>query len=91
MWSLSHDIVPLIQEEMPRREESSWVCARCVRCGVCGDGLEVAGDALTDRSAVDPDPEKSLVFGPQMALAYRLDVILQGPKISRFPGPNQKH
>ena len=25
---------------------------------------------------------------PQMALAYRLDVISQGPKNSRFPGPN---
>jgi hypothetical protein len=28
------------------------------------------------------------VFGPQMALAYRLDAILQGPKNSQFPGPN---
>ncbi len=27
-------------------------------------------------------------FGPQMALAYRLDDISQGPKNSRFPGPN---
>jgi hypothetical protein len=27
-------------------------------------------------------------FGPQMALAYRLDAISQGPKTSRFPGPN---
>jgi hypothetical protein len=27
-------------------------------------------------------------FGPQMALAYRLDAISQGPKNSRFPGPN---
>jgi hypothetical protein len=25
---------------------------------------------------------------PQMALAYRLDAISQGPKKSRFPGPN---
>jgi hypothetical protein len=28
------------------------------------------------------------VFGPQMALAYRLDAISQGPKNSQFPGPN---
>jgi len=27
-------------------------------------------------------------FGPQMALAYRLDSISQGPKNSRFLGPN---
>jgi len=27
-------------------------------------------------------------FGPQMVRAYRLDVISQGPKNSRFPGPN---
>jgi hypothetical protein len=27
-------------------------------------------------------------FGPQMALAYRLDAMSQGPKNSRFPGPN---
>ncbi len=27
-------------------------------------------------------------FGPQMALAYRLDAISQGPKNSRYPGPN---
>jgi hypothetical protein len=27
-------------------------------------------------------------FGPQMALAYRLDAISQGPNKSRFPGPN---
>jgi hypothetical protein len=27
-------------------------------------------------------------IGPQMALAYRLDAISQGPKKSRFPGPN---
>ncbi len=26
-------------------------------------------------------------FGPQKALAYRLDAISQGPKKSRFPGP----
>ncbi len=26
-------------------------------------------------------------FGPQMALAYRLDAISQGQKNSRFPGP----
>jgi hypothetical protein len=25
---------------------------------------------------------------PQMALAYRLDAISQGPKNSRIPGPN---
>jgi hypothetical protein len=28
------------------------------------------------------------IFGPQMALAYRLDVISQGPKNSQLPGPN---
>jgi hypothetical protein len=27
-------------------------------------------------------------FGPQMALAYLLDTISQGPKKSRFPGTN---
>jgi hypothetical protein len=27
-------------------------------------------------------------FGPQMALAYRLDAISHGPKNSQFPGPN---
>jgi hypothetical protein len=27
-------------------------------------------------------------FGPKMALAYRLDVISQGPKNSQFSGPN---
>ncbi len=27
-------------------------------------------------------------FGPGMALAYRLDVILQCPKNSRYPGHN---
>jgi hypothetical protein len=27
-------------------------------------------------------------FGPQMAFAYWLDAISQGPKKSRFPGPN---
>jgi hypothetical protein len=30
----------------------------------------------------------SPVNGPQMALAYRLDAISQGPKKSQFPGPN---
>ena len=29
-----------------------------------------------------------LFFGPQMALAYRLDAISQGPKNSGIPGPN---
>ena len=27
-------------------------------------------------------------FGPQIALAYRLDAISQGPKNSWIPGPN---
>jgi hypothetical protein len=27
-------------------------------------------------------------FRPQMALAYRLNAISQGPKNSRYPGPN---
>jgi hypothetical protein len=27
-------------------------------------------------------------FGPQMALAYGLNAISQGPKNSRIPGPN---
>jgi hypothetical protein len=27
-------------------------------------------------------------FGPQMALAQRLDSVSQGPKKSRFPGPS---
>jgi hypothetical protein len=29
-----------------------------------------------------------MFFVPQMALAYRLDAISQGPKIFRIPGPN---
>jgi hypothetical protein len=29
-----------------------------------------------------------MFFVPQMALAYRLDAISQGPKNSRIPGPN---
>ncbi len=36
-------------------------------------------------------PERSFThnfFGPQMAFAYRLDAISQGPKKSRFPGPD---
>ncbi len=39
-------------------------------------------------------PERSFMqvtdyfFGSQMALSYRLDAISQGPKKSRFPGPN---
>ncbi len=32
--------------------------------------------------------EISTFFGSQMALAYRLDAIPQGPKKSRFPGPS---
>jgi hypothetical protein len=28
------------------------------------------------------------IFGPQMALAYRLDALSQGPKNSQIPGPN---
>ncbi len=28
------------------------------------------------------------MIGPQMALAYQLDAISQGPKNSRIPGPN---
>ncbi len=31
---------------------------------------------------------RKVPFGPQMALAYRLDAISQGPKNSQFPGPN---
>jgi hypothetical protein len=33
-------------------------------------------------------PEILKIFGPQMALAYRLDAISQGPNNSRIPGPN---
>ena len=32
-------------------------------------------------------PEFSRFFGPQKALAYRLDANSQGPKNSRIPGP----
>jgi hypothetical protein len=32
--------------------------------------------------------ERPEFFGPQMALAYRLDAISEGPKNSRIPGPN---
>jgi hypothetical protein len=31
------------------------------------------------------------VFGPQMALAYRLDAISQGPKTLNFQGPTPSH
>jgi hypothetical protein len=31
------------------------------------------------------------VFGPQMALAYWLDAISQGPKILEFQGPTPSH
>jgi hypothetical protein len=34
------------------------------------------------------DPGNLEFFGPQMALAYRLDAISQDPKNSQFPGPN---
>ncbi len=30
-------------------------------------------------------------FGPQMALAYLLNAISQGPKSSRIPGPTPSH
>jgi hypothetical protein len=40
----------------------------------------------TDMS--QPGIEPSEFFGPQVALAYRLDAISLGPKISRIPGPN---
>ena len=30
-------------------------------------------------------------IGPQMALAFWLDAISQGPKISQFPGPYPLH
>ena len=39
----------------------------------------------------DPQTAKAhftMFFGPQMALAYRLDAISQGPKNSGIPGPN---
>jgi hypothetical protein len=32
--------------------------------------------------------EISEFFGPQMALAYKLDAISKGPKNFRIPGPN---
>ncbi len=48
-----------------------------------------AGRSITWASARDGvGPWKSRVFGPQMAFAYQLDAISQGPKNSRFPGPN---
>jgi hypothetical protein len=40
-----------------------------------------------DNHISTPHPS-TLLFGPQMALAYRLDAISQVPKNSRIPGPN---
>ena len=38
--------------------------------------------------ALKPPSWALVFFGPQMALACRLDAISQGPKNSRIPGPN---
>ncbi len=47
-----------------------------------------AGTSITWASGRGLDPGNLEFSGPQMALAYGLDAISQGPKNSRFPGPN---
>jgi hypothetical protein len=47
-----------------------------------------AGRSITWASGKGLGPGKLEFFGPQMALAYRIVAISQGPKNSRFPGPN---
>ncbi len=46
------------------------------------------GISITWASGRGLGPGNLEFIGPQMALAYRLDAISQGPKSSRFPGPN---
>jgi hypothetical protein len=47
-----------------------------------------AGRSITWASGRGLGPGSFEFFGPQMALAYRLEAISQGPKNSRFSGPN---
>ncbi len=42
--------------------------------------------SITWASGKGLDPGNLDIFRPQMALAYQLDAISQGPKKSRFPG-----
>jgi hypothetical protein len=44
--------------------------------------------SITRASGRGSGPGNLEFSGPQMALAYRLDAISQGPINSRFPGPN---
>ncbi len=46
-----------------------------------------AGRSITWASGRGLSPENLEFFGPQMALAYRLDAISQGPKSLNFQGP----
>ncbi len=52
-------------------------------------GPEISLRSITWASGrgLSPGNLEFLLFGPQMALAYRLDAILLGPKNSQFPGP----
>jgi hypothetical protein len=47
-----------------------------------------ASISITRASGRGKGPGILKFFGPQMALAYQLDDISQGPKNSRIPGPN---
>jgi hypothetical protein len=48
----------------------------------------LAEKSFVELSRVGQIATKRILSGPQMALAYRLDAISQGPKHSRIPGPN---
>ncbi len=45
-----------------------------------------AGSSITWASGRGSGPGNLDFLGPQMALAYHLDAISEGPKNSRFPG-----
>jgi hypothetical protein len=51
-------------------------------------GPEIFLRSITRAGGRGLGPGNLEFFGPQMALDFRLDVISQGPKNSRFPGPN---
>ncbi len=50
--------------------------------------LLMRGASITLTSGRGLGPGNLDFFGPQMALAYQLGAISQGPKNSRSPGPN---
>jgi hypothetical protein len=47
-----------------------------------------ASRSITCASGRGLGPANFEFFGSKMTLAYRLNAISQGPKNSRFPGPN---